>query len=83
MVFPSYAMQVTIALHAIVVSKRYHKRALFVRLFRVSERYPDFSPVIRGSTSEDAPNTRCHHFQQMAVGVAEVKRLTSIFPGLP
>ena len=39
--------------------------------------------VIRGSVLEDAPYTRCDHLQQMAVRVAEVKRLASIFPGLP
>jgi len=47
------------------------------------ERYGNVSPVIRGSASKDAPYTRCDHFQQMTVGVAEVKRLSAIFPGLP
>ena len=49
----------------------------------VNKRYGDVSPVIRRSTSEDAPYTGCNHLQQMAVGVAEVKSLGTIFPGLP
>jgi hypothetical protein len=42
-----------------------------------------FHQLSEGGTSEDAPHTWCNHFQQMAVGVPEVKRLSAIFPSLP
>jgi hypothetical protein len=43
----------------------------------------DFLVAIRESPSEDAPYTRCNYFQQMAVGVAEVKCLATVFPSFP
>jgi hypothetical protein len=42
-----------------------------------------FHQLSEGALHKDAPYTRCDYFQQMAVGVAEVKRLSAIFPGLP
>src|SRR5580693_8901068 len=53
------------------------------RSWRGFERNRDVSTVIRGTASVDAPYTRCDHLQQMTIGVAEVKRLSAIFPSLP
>ena len=39
--------------------------------------------VIRGTASVDTPYPRCDHLQQMTIGVAEIKRLATVFPSLP